>query len=76
MEEKHISALLIAAGEDEGEDQCPHGKETLRKLMSNAKNAFEGLLPENLGTQFTLHFNQEHVKTLRIHWQLGQENGK
>ncbi|XP_062703649.1 uncharacterized protein LOC134286095 [Aedes albopictus] len=55
------------------EQLMPKGGFRLRKWMSNAKGALEGLPPEDLGTQSTLNFDQEQVKTLGIHWRPGPD---
>ncbi|XP_065079410.1 uncharacterized protein LOC135702307 [Ochlerotatus camptorhynchus] len=45
----------------------------LRKWVSNAKSVLAGLAADELGTQSSLNFDQELVKTLGINWQPGPD---
>ncbi|XP_065091279.1 uncharacterized protein LOC135712250 [Ochlerotatus camptorhynchus] len=55
------------------EQLMPKGGFRLRKWVSNAKSALAGLTADELGTQSSLSFDQELVKTLGIHWQPGPD---
>lgn len=63
-------ALLLR---QELEQLLPKGGFRLRKWVSNATGALAGLAADELGTQSTLSFDQEQVKTLGIHWQPGPD---
>lgn len=63
-------ALLLR---QELEQLLPKGGFRLRKWVSNATGALAGLAADDLGTQTTLSFDQEQVKTLGINWQPGPD---